>query len=198
MNIESITSALSGAKYVKSAAPLPVTESKNAAVHTSVSGDIVTLGADVETEYPMYTNNGYSFHVTGTDISEGKEMTDDEKWDAIISKYSGKPFKLNDYGHMLCDLEAADLITFDERCAATSHAIAVVGDKTIEYDMRDGELWNEDIPASLYMINFDELFADLSNENRIYEGYTASNDPRPFLSTFYTKMSNYFRKDTNE
>lgn len=198
MNIESITSALSSAKYVKSAAPLPVTESKNAAVHTSVSGDIVMLGADEETEYPMYTNNGYSFHVTGTDISEGKEMTDDEKWDAIYAKYSGEPMTLKNYCQMVNDLEASGLINFEERVAATSHAMAVIGDKTIDYDLQDGELWNEDIPASLYMINFDELFADLSNENRIYEGYTASNDPRPFLSTFYTKMSNYFRKDTNE
>lgn len=73
--------------------------------------------------------------------------------------------------------------------------MSVVYDKVTNYDLQDGIIGNGRIPASLYLIDFDELFADLSNENRIYEGYTEENDPRPFLHTFYQKISGYFPKE---
>ncbi len=127
--------------------------------------------------------------------AKGAEMTKDEKWEAVTSHYNGKPMTEHDYNQMLCDLENADLITFKERCAASGHSMSVVYDKVTNYDLQDGIIGNGRIPASLYLIDFDELFADLSNENRIYEGYTEENDPRPFLHTFYQKISGYFPKE---
>ena len=35
------------------------------------------------------TDGTYGYHVTGRNISAGKEMTDDHKWEAITSEYSG-------------------------------------------------------------------------------------------------------------
>ena len=197
MNIESIPSALSGAKYVKSAATLPGSVSKDTAVQTGASGDILTLGSDEETIYSTYTNNG-SFHVTGTDISEGKEMTDDEKWEAINAKYSDEPMTLKNYCQMVNDLEASGLITFEERCAAHGNAMSIIENKTIEYDLQDGELWNDEIPASFYLMNFDELLSDVSDESKDYNGYDAHNDQRAFLKSFYTKMADHFPQETME
>ena len=124
--------------------------------------------------------------------AKSAEMTKDEKWEAVVSQYTGKPMTLDDYIQMIDDFENADLLTFKEACDAIGHAATVVEDKVINYDLQDGELWNDEIPASFYLIDFDELFSDLSNENRIYEGYTEENDPRPFLNTFYQKISGYF------
>lgn len=123
--------------------------------------------------------------------AKGAEMTEKEKMESVISKYTGRPIDLEEYGQMLCDLVNYNLMTFKELAAIQSHASAVVGDKMIDYDMQDGDLGNDIIPYSLTLVNFDELIADLSNPNRIYS-FAEGNDPRPICKAFYEKMAGYF------
>jgi hypothetical protein len=63
----------------------------------------------------------------------------------------------------------------------------------INYDLQDGIYGNDIIPYSLSMIDFDELFADLSNPDRIYI-CDESRDPRPICKAFYEKITGYFQK----
>ena len=78
------------------------------------------------------------------------------------------------------------------------NASSIVGDKTVNYDLQDGELWNEAIPSSLYLIDFDELLSNVSDENKDYNGYDTHNDQRAFLNTFYKKLAAYFPKEATE
>lgn len=123
--------------------------------------------------------------------AKSAEMTENEKMKSVISKYTGRPIDLEEYGQMLCDLVNYNLMTFKELAAIQSHASAVVGDKMIDYDMQDVDLGNDIIPYSLTLVNFDELIADLSNPNRIYS-FAEGNDPRPICKAFYEKMAGYF------
>ena len=195
MNIESITSALSGAKYVKSTATLPVSVSKDTAVQTGASGDILTLGSDEETEYSTYTSAGV--YTDSAIAAAASESTDDEKWDAVVSKYS-IPMTYDDYSKMLRDLAREDLITFDEFTEATGNAWGIIEKKRTEYDLQDGELWNDEVPASFYLMDFNELVSDVSDESKDYNGYDAHNDQRAFLKSFYTKMADHFPQENIE
>lgn len=154
---------------------------------SDLSNESSTSGLDADKS--EFLKNFYS-------KAKDAEMTEDEKWQMTVSKYAGKPLTFDNYIHMICDFGKAGVMSDDEVSAATAHAMAVVGDKTVVYDMRDGILGNDEIPTSLYLVDLGELFSDLSNENRVYEGFTESNDPRPFLNTFYQKLSDYLGQET--
>lgn len=135
---------------------------------------------------------GYSVH--GVDISEGKEMTNDEKWAAIQEKYKGVPMFHKVYVQMVMDMEASGLITREESDAACYHAFNVVGDKDILYDMQDGVLGNNPTPASFFLLDFNEMLNDLSDNRKGYPAYAPKNDQRVFLRSFYLKMLSFTKE----
>ncbi len=129
---------------------------------------------------------GYSTH--GVDISEGKEMTDDEKWAAIQEKYKGVPMFEKVYSQMIMDMRASDLITAGEMAASIGHMVSVSGTKDILYDMQNGILGDDPTPASFFLLDFSEMLDDVSDNTRDYSGYASNNDQRAFLKSFYSKM----------
>ncbi len=143
-----------------------------------------------EEPFVTYDNRGFpnGFSVHGVDISQGKEMTDDEKWAAIQEKYKGVPMFAKVYMQMINDMEASGLITHDEGNAATSHTSSMIATKDIVYDMQDGIMGDDPTPASFFLLDFNELLADVSDDSRNYTGYDYKNDQRAFLKSFYSKM----------
>jgi hypothetical protein len=127
--------------------------------------------------------------------AKSAEMTVVEKWESVVSEYKGKPMTYDNYAQMLRELARADLITFEEFSAAIFNASSMIDDKRIDYDMEDGILGNDIIPSSFYLLDFNELFTDVSNESKAYNGYDAHNDQRIFLKSFYTKMADYFPQE---
>lgn len=145
-----------------------------------------------EEPFVTYTSEGLpAFSVRGADIAEGKEMTDDEKWAAIHEKYKGVPMFQKVYSQMVLDICASGLITGDEATAAIFHAASITSTKDILYDMQDGILGNNPTPASFFLLDFNELLADVSDDSREYSGYAANNDQRAFFKGFYSKMITY-------
>lgn len=192
MNIQSIISSASYTNYVKNTTSKVISISKDTFKQALASGDILTLGSDDDSIYSTNTRPGVysdkaSIVEANNAVSENTELTDDEKWDVITSKYRSPIFQYDDYMNMLDDLEGAGLITADEKAVAMSHATAVIEKKRYNYDMQDGKLGDDRIPAPVNTIYFDELISDLSNENREIPSTDDGSDPRVFLEALYNK-----------
>ena len=195
MNIQSIeSSSESITNYAKS--KLRGLRSPDA-LNICIKNDYFVFNSGETEDFITYTDKGLPcFQVHGVDVSEGTEMTDEEKWAAIHEKYKGIPMYEKVYVQMLLDLNASGLITREEASALSAHEMAVAGDKIVDYDLQDGIIGNNEIPASFYIVDLEELLSDVYNENRIYEGFTEETDPRPFLNSFYPKLIGCFLQET--
>lgn len=182
MNIQSIPSTLYNVNDTRSNANDFSNDLPNSSKFFCILGFVSADDKDVE----FRTDGTYSYHVTGKDISTGKEMTDAEKWEAITSQYSGRVITYKDFQQMLMNMCASGLITLHESAIIDAHASSVMESKKADYE----QLGIYDIIEPLYSfirVNFEELLLDLSDDDRVYL-CDETNDPRPFLKTFYTKM----------
>ncbi len=128
----------------------------------------------------------YNYHVQGRNLFTGKNMTDEEKWMAITSEYAGKVITYKDFAQMLMDMCASGLMTINEAGMIGAHVSSVMDGRKEEYH----QLGIYDFIDPLYSfisVNFAELLADLSSDERTYVCDEA-HDPRPYLREFYTKM----------
>ncbi len=127
--------------------------------------------------------------------AKNAEMTVQEKWDSVLSKHSGSIMTCDNYMDVLKDLAKSDLITFDEFCAASGNASDILEAKRLDFDLQDGIYGNDPIPLSICLLNFDELFVDISDENKISKVYI---EHLSFLKNFYTIMARNFPQENNE
>ena len=164
---------------------LPVNEPKIKAL----SQDIFMFNNGPE-PFVSYDSKGFptGFSVHGVDISCGKEMTDDEKWEAIQEKYKGVPMFEKVYAQMISDMTVSGLITKEESYAAIGHLVSASSCKDIAFDMQNGILGDDPTPAFFLLVDFNELLTNVSDESKEYYGYNSRNDQRDFLKRMYMKM----------
>lgn len=120
MNVKTVLPFSTGPEYAWSAidqpSPIPGIEASQSAVLFGMP----LYGSEEEPVFATYNNTDLSvFELTGKFMTSGmevictyitavREITCDEKWDEIVSKYCGKPMTLKDYYQMLYDFKGVD------------------------------------------------------------------------------------------
>ena len=119
---------------------------------------------------------------------DNTQLTDEEKWNAIVSKYKQKGITIDNYGDMLCDLTNAGLMTKDEMDGAMGNALAKWASNYSYKDMKDGILGNYKLSYGDNLINFNFLLEDVNDDSKDYLGFDKYNDQRSYLKDFYNKI----------
>ncbi len=194
MNTQSISSAVSRDVLQTEIAQKTATQENPKTF--AMARDKLTIGEnDLSSEYVTYTNTGIIAGSEGTvSTSETDILADDEKWQSIVSKYNMKAMNIDEYGNMLCELANEGLISHDEGMAAFFNATAKYSEDMAVEDMHNGVLGDLGKTLSDYLIDFSDLFDDVTGRSREYSGCDSNNDQKTFLQEFYKEMMAYTEK----
>ncbi len=191
MNTQSISSAVS--RDMRQTEIIQKTATQKNPKAFVMARDKLTIGeSDLSSEYVTYNNTGIiAGSESAVSTSETNILADDEKWQSIVSKYNMKAMNMDEYSNMLCELENENLISYDEAKSAFFNAGSKYSEDMAVEDMHNGVLGDLGKSLSDYLIDFSDLFDDVTDRSKEYSGYDVHNDQQDFLKEFYAKMMAY-------
>jgi hypothetical protein len=140
--------------------------------------------------------------INQTDTSD-TELSNEEKWESIISQYNSSKMTFGNYNAMLFELAAVGLISSEEHLAASLHVLSIVGGEVTAIDIKNGILGDLGLSYFDYPVNISELLRCATDKNNNFGGYLPIvGERRDFLVEFYSKLgervsTNYSSIDSN-
>lgn len=154
--------------------------SSQSAVSTS-GNDTASIGESTPTKYLLYTSSGeYADNPVARKTQEEIDvffpqyagMTGDEKWKAIVTKYTKDGLTLEKFNTMMCDLANNQLIDITLAREVKASASIKVGLECIDYDMQNGIVGDDDISSVFNkVLSVDDFFSGLTQFEKDFYKY---------------------------
>jgi hypothetical protein len=163
----------------------------------STGCDSFEVSENKGSKFPLYTSTGeYADNPVARKTKEEIDayfpqyagMTDDEKWKAIVTKYTKDGLTTVKLHSMLCDLKNNQLIDPNVATEIALNAAAKVGIECIDYDMQNGIVGDDDT-SIIYnaLLSVDDFFSSLSDFSKNFFKYDEN-------SAYYKQLNELFEK----